>query len=585
MSTTVTERLNAFRRPATALAEKELGRLGFAKKAERTWIGKISNGQGAAATLRVELPRTFPDSVPRIAVEEGAAAEVYAHFEREKYLCIASPAGTLIDAERPKQLINDALERAKHIVLGQSVNEHNDDLLTEFMAYWPQPNGETIYSLCPVPANAKQVVVVDLTSEQNTRIIAPDFASAKQWAERVHGDISEATPALLLPLATAFLPPRFDEQITLKQFRTLIEQHASEPAKKEFAQWLARIGVPSLVLLSQPLPHGRGHAMFAAGLPKPSSADARLAQRGFRPGHVPKMLLVNRANSAPIARYVMERFDPSYLIERGGGNATLLDKRVLVVGCGSVGSHVAMSLVSSGVGTLRLVDLQVLANANVHRHVLGVNAVGKKKAEALAAHILERFPHLKCTFDARDILTILDNEPQLASEYDLFIIALGDETLERRLNAVFKSDVRRVHVWLEPLGLGGHVLSTGCNDHPGCYECLLRLHENHGLVNMAGLVEPGQSFQRTLGACAGTFTPYGAIDAQRASVETVRIAMRILLDKDRIPLLGTWCSTHEGFGEGGYKLSPRGQLIPPGNYQEKRDFNRPECPVCGGSKS
>lgn len=75
------------------------------------------------------------------------------------------------------------------------------------------------------------------------------------------------------------------------------------------------------------------------------------------------------------------RLDPEY--------ARLNATRVAVVGCGSVGSKVAVHLARSGVGQFVLVDGDVLASGNLVRNELDWRAVGMHKSQALESRLLE----------------------------------------------------------------------------------------------------------------------------------------------------------------------------------------------------
>jgi hypothetical protein len=63
----------------------------------------------------------------------------------------------------------------------------------------------------------------------------------------------------------------------------------------------------------------------------------------------------------------------------------LAEKKVAVVGCGSVGSKMATSLARSGVGQFLLVDDDVLIRKNLLRNDLDWRSIGEHKAEGLAA--------------------------------------------------------------------------------------------------------------------------------------------------------------------------------------------------------
>lgn len=59
------------------------------------------------------------------------------------------------------------------------------------------------------------------------------------------------------------------------------------------------------------------------------------------------------------------------------------DKRVVILGCGSVGSLVAMELARAGVGNFLLVDADIVEYHNICRHQCGINDVGDLKVNAL----------------------------------------------------------------------------------------------------------------------------------------------------------------------------------------------------------
>ena len=85
------------------------------------------------------------------------------------------------------------------------------------------------------------------------------------------------------------------------------------------------------------------------------------------------------------------RLDPGYEL--------LKSAKVAIVGCGSVGSKVAVQLARSGVGSFVLVDGDVLSAGNLVRNELDWRSVGVHKAPALGARLME--VNADCTFTAR----------------------------------------------------------------------------------------------------------------------------------------------------------------------------------------
>jgi hypothetical protein len=174
----------------------------------------------------------------------------------------------------------------------------------------------------------------------------------------------------------------------------------------------------------------------------------------------------------------------------------------------------------------------------------------------------------------------LDQNLKTILDTDLIIFAIGDDTVERRINAVLNFRIPRIHVWLEPLGLGGHVLSIGLKGQAGCFDCLFSRHADGSLMNLANLAASNQDFQRSCGGCAGTFTPFGSMDAQRAATEAVRESIRLLTVSQAKPALVTWASSRKLFLDSEFRLSRRGEKLQDGHMLVVDDFSRPDCPVC-----
>ena len=71
---------------------------------------------------------------------------------------------------------------------------------------------------------------------------------------------------------------------------------------------------------------------------------------------------------------------------------TMLKKGAIIVGCGSVGSLVALELARAGVGRFFLIDSDILGYHNICRHQCGIQDVGKYKTTAVKERILQINP-------------------------------------------------------------------------------------------------------------------------------------------------------------------------------------------------
>jgi len=83
----------------------------------------------------------------------------------------------------------------------------------------------------------------------------------------------------------------------------------------------------------------------------------------------------------------------------------LASKRIVIVGCGGLGSTLAMALGSSGIGAIHLVDFDTVSLHNIHRQIVfTLEDEGRNKAEVTAELIRRKNPFVEvavhpCGFD------------------------------------------------------------------------------------------------------------------------------------------------------------------------------------------
>ncbi len=102
------------------------------------------------------------------------------------------------------------------------------------------------------------------------------------------------------------------------------------------------------------------------------------------------------------------------------GQRRLKAARVLVVGTGGLGSPTSMYLAAAGVGTLGLVDFDVVDESNLHRQLLfGQADVGRTKLEAAQARLHEINPHIELV--RHEVRLESSNALELVRQYDLVV--------------------------------------------------------------------------------------------------------------------------------------------------------------------
>ena len=109
------------------------------------------------------------------------------------------------------------------------------------------------------------------------------------------------------------------------------------------------------------------------------------------------------------------------LPEIGKKGQLLLQKAsVLVIGCGGLGSPIAVYLATSGIGELHLVDFDAVSISNLHRQVFyKISDVGSLKAAVLASKIQQKTPFTKVTFSEEAVSK--NNILDLVSKFDVVV--------------------------------------------------------------------------------------------------------------------------------------------------------------------
>lgn len=86
----------------------------------------------------------------------------------------------------------------------------------------------------------------------------------------------------------------------------------------------------------------------------------------------------------------------SFELESSDAGKRLAHSRVLIVGVGALGTAAATELATAGVGTLVLLDPDLVELSNLHRQVLHrTSSLGTRKVFSARAHLGRSHPHLR----------------------------------------------------------------------------------------------------------------------------------------------------------------------------------------------
>jgi molybdopterin/thiamine biosynthesis adenylyltransferase/rhodanese-related sulfurtransferase len=152
------------------------------------------------------------------------------------------------------------------------------------------------------------------------------------------------------------------------------------------------------------------------------------------------------------------------------GQQKLLESKVLLLGAGGLGSPAALYLAAAGVGTLGIVDMDVVDASNLQRQILhNLDRIGDRKVDSAKKTITELNPDVTVvTYDVRlgadNVLDIIDGYDVIIDGTDNFPTRylLNDASLLKKIPVVHGSIFRfegQVSVFAPYVG--------------PCYRCLL----------------------------------------------------------------------------------------------------------------
>ena len=118
-----------------------------------------------------------------------------------------------------------------------------------------------------------------------------------------------------------------------------------------------------------------------------------------------------------IARYSRHLIMPEVGME---GQRKLKAARVLMIGTGGLGAPLGMYLAAAGVGTLGLVDFDVVDASNLQRQIVhGTKDVGRPKIESARDRLSDINPNVK--FETHETRLTSDNALELFRDFDIIV--------------------------------------------------------------------------------------------------------------------------------------------------------------------
>ncbi|WP_447062996.1 ThiF family adenylyltransferase [Vibrio alginolyticus] len=412
------------------------------------------------------------------------------HLLCGKYCCLFSDT-SVIDPMNVRQLVSSWLHKMEEIIELWESGDYGEEYLTEFGVYWGgiptyllasriDSDDLTMYSF------ERKAINGDVSTEN---VIATDREIAEKWASRrnIVSPIEYQNEAVFIELPKApFIhyshpwPPK-----TLKDFSEwLLTDDNGHLVLEKLLLELAGLGKWSKSLcafvsvifhygteffgVSFHLSNENRKAIVNHYGPKSRRGRGRQAREKLR-----KRIFENsREKVFPLnvipssSEFVLER-------NRSTFSPILNNKKVALIGGGTIGGYLAHSLCQIGAGHgsghITIYDSDVLKMGNIGRHILGVRYIGEKKSDSLKHYLEEQ--GLNLDVRAAGSFSLSSD----LSSFDLVLDATGDQAFSLNLSskvAEYRSsggDILLIHSWISGFGhTAKSLLDDGIN---GCYAC------------------------------------------------------------------------------------------------------------------
>lgn len=473
--------------------------------------------------LDFHLIFTEHSSIPNIYVQhEDFSPLNFPHVENFGKLCIW-PENVVADLKNInylEELLRNGVELLSKVVNGQI----NTDFESEFESYWlfnaNNLQNKDLANLDLCKKSSREVAFYPLSYSrylfcENVDEIQHtlEHINQKTITEKAKIATLKARKTCLINMSRTIHPKEYPK--TIYELLQLIEKdfpHNYTDIRKLIAKAISNptISQPQILLCFNTV---NGKALvglrLAHGILHRNRSNSYLD--GYR-STLPIDVLFSRMGQIKLVGRLINRIDSSWMIGRDKNKelTNIRKHKVVVVGCGSVGSSVARLLIKSGIKDLILIDGDILSTANLSRHELDQRYMGVNKAIALKYYLESIFPFANIKSFSQNFYN-QDEIVQSFQKVDLIISCTSNWYAEQQLlNLQTNFQCPIIFGSVEPHAMAGHAIVN--LPETNAYNSLYHLSGSEiGTLKNTVCLWDNDTLEK-IPACAGEFQPYGAIE-------------------------------------------------------------------------
>ncbi|WP_394250648.1 ThiF family adenylyltransferase [Vibrio profundi] len=462
------------------------------------------------------------------------------HLEGNRTICLFDEATKNVDPLTPRAVISACLDQLEKIIDGWANGSNLGDIAVEFASYWESERTCFLLSDAITPRLfCYDRSPISLESLYTEYVIASNSHEANEWSMKRNSTLEEsALPKELCKVLSVkvnclfFIP--FDQSWPPRSLGDIIEWLGKVDSRstsslldklrneaKESSTFMVLLTSGSISVAIRFTLTQLGKAALGVSLPKKKKRHYKLHISALKKNHC----------VTSFQRFRVDNATQEYFYTRNNSSpSNLKDKRVCVIGCGTIGGYLTQGLVQfgagSGRGMIALYDDDILKTGNLGRHILGIQYLNENKSESLA-HFMRQH---SLTSEIYSYKTFTKKDVDLG--WDLIVDATGNQSFSILLAKWYRETIARktspsttlIHSWIS--GFGHQAKSFIDHGQGACFACLFEYKNNprkdrYPSFKDKNTPDVSNTFKRT---CGESHLPFGP----EASMVATSLALRLI---------------------------------------------------------
>lgn len=516
---------------------KEIGFLNISNQSTVLTMEKDFIVNTKFINIIVRIENIFPLKYPNFYVKNDSMFLIYPHIE-QKNTNVGAHRICLFDEsdkyyyENVELLLNDSINKLEEF-LEDIFNEKysKDEIFEEFDSYWDTSELVLNYNKDFIK-QYKGLKLLDIyVSKSNQNLMLVDdtekldnfFDATKIQYEKskiIYLDFKDIFPSKI--------PSNYKEFLNAIQNTEYYD---------EFRKFKTHHNLFNGILFSFILPNGNEHFSFLYITPtmKKEGKKVKLINPLV---DLLSPLRLNRKLEGGSAKDISSK----RIYTRGGNEINEAvnhkNKKIAIVGCGSIGASLAYKLLKVGCTNLVLIDSDRLSVDNISRHLLGMEYININKADALKSFLLKQFIGNKVIAIPDSAVNCFDE----LKECDLIVSALGSDAKIAETKMIHDAIIGElpsvISCWVEANAIAGHSILFSKNSIDKKLNISNTLQEVFERIIILKK-EYGKNLQKNDVGCNSSYMPYSFLNSDMHVNHFTNMIVQYILDNKIKPIFSS----------------------------------------------